>query len=62
MTKKTCKTCAWRVFENPEKIGDYIHKRETAEHCFCLTKDLFTDAESEDDACSDYCNDGEGNK
>ena len=21
MTKKTCKTCAWRVFENPEKIG-----------------------------------------
>ena len=60
--KKTCRTCAWRVFENPEKIGSYEHERETNEDCFCLLKDLFTFCGADDTACRDYLADCKENK
>lgn len=52
--KKTCNTCEWFV-EETRKIGDYSHEEaKRRKHGFCLVKDLFTEAEPNDNACKGY--------
>lgn len=50
----TCHTCEWFV-EETDIIGDYQHeKAKCLGEGFCLIKDLFTYARSEDNACEDW--------
>lgn len=54
----TCNNCTWFV-EETKTIGDYQHEEAVKrKRGFCLIKDLFTIQESDDEACSDFNDDG----
>ena len=59
---KTCNSCEWFV-EETDVIGDYQHTEAKKKgRGFCLIKDLFTYAESNDKACSNYREEENENK
>ena len=56
----TCYNCTWYVNDDVDEPDDFEHKTAQKFGCgFCLLKDLFTNVNPDDAACSDFNSDGE---